>query len=108
LYVAFNDNCLDMTRANPATNQREQRFGVQRPGGNPEEFGGIAKINLSTGEILRFNLQRSPGTGAALATAGDLIFHGDVNRRLRAFDAATVRREPTASRVRISSRAKAK
>src|SRR5262249_57955699 len=57
------------------------------PGGNPDEFGGIAKINLSTGEILRFDLQRSPGTGAVLATAGDLIFHGDVNRRLRAFDA---------------------
>ena len=87
LYVAFNDNCLDMTRANPATNQNERRGGVQRPGGNPDEFGGIAKINLSTGEILRFDLQRSPGTGAVLATAGDLIFHGDVNRRLRAFDA---------------------
>jgi alcohol dehydrogenase (cytochrome c) len=91
LYVAFNDNCLDMTRANPATNQNERRFGTQRPGGNPDEFGGIAKINLSTGEVLRFNLQRSPGTGAVLATAGDLIFHGDVNRRFRAFDAATGR-----------------
>ena len=89
LYVAFNDNCLDMTRANPATNQKERRFGIQRPGGSPEEFGGIAKINLSTGEILRFNLQQSPGTGAVLATGGDLIFHGDVNRRFRAFDAAT-------------------
>ena len=87
LYVAFNDNCLDMTSANPATKQGERRTGVQRPGGNPEEFGGIAKINLSTGEILRFDLQRSPGTGAVLATAGGLIFHGDVNRRLRAFDA---------------------
>jgi alcohol dehydrogenase (cytochrome c) len=89
LYVAFNDNCLDMTRANPATNQNERRGGIQRPGGNPDEFGGIAKINLSTGEILRFNLQRSPGTGAVLATAGDLVFHGDVNRRFRAFDALT-------------------
>ena len=89
LYVAYNDNCLDMTRANPATNQNERRVGIPRPGSSPEEFGGIAKINLSTGEILRFDLQRSPGTGAVLATAGDLIFHGDVNRRLRAFDAAT-------------------
>src|SRR5215467_6844409 len=88
LYVAFNDNCLDMTRANPATNQNERRGGIQRPGGNPDEFGGIAKINVSTGEILRFDLQRSPGTGAVLATGGGLIFHGDVNRRLRAFDAA--------------------
>ena len=89
LYVAYNDNCLDMTRANPDTKQGERRVGIQRPGGNPEEFGGIAKINLATGEILRFDLQRSPGTGAVLATGGGLIFHGDVNRRLRAFDAAT-------------------
>ncbi|HEY7338760.1 MAG TPA: PQQ-binding-like beta-propeller repeat protein [Bryobacteraceae bacterium] len=88
LYVAYNDNCLDMTRANPATKQNERRVGIQRPGGNPDEFGGIGKINLSTGEILRFDLQRSPGTGAVLATAGGLIFHGDVNRRLRAFDSA--------------------
>jgi alcohol dehydrogenase (cytochrome c) len=89
LYVAYNDNCLDMTRANPATNQNERRVGIPRPGSSPDEFGGIAKINLSTGEILRFDQQRSPGTGAVLATAGDLVFHGDVNRRLRAFDAAT-------------------
>ena len=89
LYVAYNDNCLDMTRADPAANQNERRVGIQRPGSSPDEFGGIAKINLSTGEILRFDRQRSPGTGAVLATAGDLIFHGDVNRRLRAFDAAT-------------------
>ncbi len=89
LYVAYNDNCLDMTRANPATKQNERRVGIQRPGGNPDEFGGIAKINLSTGEILRFDLQRAPGTGAVLATGGGLIFHGDVNRRFRAFDAAS-------------------
>jgi alcohol dehydrogenase (cytochrome c) len=87
LYVAYNDNCLDMTRANPATNQNERRTGIARPGSNPEEFGGIAKINLSTGEILRFDQQRSPSTGSVLTTAGGLVIHGDVNRRLRAFDA---------------------
>ena len=30
-----------------------------------------------------------PGTAAVLATGGGLIFHGDINRRFRAFDADT-------------------
>jgi hypothetical protein len=78
-----------MTSAGPGPDQRERRGGIMRPGGNPNEFGGIAKINLSTGEILRFNVGREPSTGSVLATAGDLIFNGDINRRFRAFDAQT-------------------
>ena len=53
------------------------------------EFTGLAKINLSTGEILRFDMGRAPGNGGMLATGKDLVFHGDMNRRFRAFDAAT-------------------
>jgi len=49
LYVPYVDNCLDMTRANG--NQPERRTGVRRPGFDPEKFGGIAKINMTTGEI---------------------------------------------------------
>ncbi len=62
---------------------------VQRPGGDPKALTGLAKINLSTGEMLRFDVGRAPGNGAMLATAGDLVFHGDMCRRFRAFDAAT-------------------
>src|SRR5262249_32149876 len=39
--------------------------------------------------IVRFDVGRAPGNGAMLATAGDLVFHGDMSRRFRAFDAAT-------------------
>lgn len=87
LYIPYVDNCLDMTRANGQ--QRERRVGQQRPEGKPEEFAGIAKVNLETGEILRFNLSPVPSNGATLVTAGDVVFHGDLNRRLRAFDATT-------------------
>jgi alcohol dehydrogenase (cytochrome c) len=89
LYVSYIDECLDMTSAGPGPDQRERRFGVARPGGNPAEWTGLAKINMETGEVLRFNLGRSPSTGAVLATAGDLVFNGDVNRRFKAFDAQT-------------------
>jgi alcohol dehydrogenase (cytochrome c) len=69
--------------------QPERRQGVRRPGSDPEKFGGIAKVNASTGEIVRFYEGSVPGNGAALATAGDLVFWGDLNQKFRAFDADT-------------------
>jgi alcohol dehydrogenase (cytochrome c) len=62
---------------------------VRRPGSDPEKYGGIAKVNASTGEIVRFYEGSVPGNGATLATAGDLIFWGDLNQQFRAFDADT-------------------
>jgi alcohol dehydrogenase (cytochrome c) len=50
---------------------------------------GMAKIDLTTGEVLMFDIGRAPGNGAVLATAGGLVFHGDMSRRFRAFDAWT-------------------
>ena len=87
VYIPYVDNCLDMTRADDKG--KERRVGKQRPEGKPEEFAGIAKVNLETGEILRFDLGPIPSTGSTLATAGDVVFHGDLNRRFHAFDAMT-------------------
>jgi alcohol dehydrogenase (cytochrome c) len=91
LYVPFIDNCLDMTSAAPAVGDkpatREIRQGTPRPGADPNKLNGLARVNMSTGEIQRFHLNSVPTTGAVLATAGDLVFFGDVNRRFRAFDA---------------------
>jgi len=89
LYVSYIDNCRDLTTAGPAG--RGGWKVVQRPGGDPNALTGLAKINLSTGEIMRFDVGRAPGNGAMLATAGDLIFHGDMSGKFRAFDAATGR-----------------
>ncbi len=86
LYTSYIDNCRDLTIAGPAG--RGEWHVVQRPGGDPKALTGLAKINLETGEILRFDVGRAPGNGAMLATAGDLVFHGDMSQRFRAFDAA--------------------
>lgn len=67
--------------------QPERRQGVRRPGSDPEKFGGIAKVNAATGEIVRFYEGSVPGNGATLSTAGDLVFWGDLNQKFRAFDA---------------------
>ncbi len=88
LYVPYYDICLDQTSASPTA--RERRVGGRRPGADPDHLVGLAKINMSTGEIQRWSTgSRANSTGAVLATAGDLVFWGDLNRRLRAFDADT-------------------
>jgi len=87
LYVSYIDNCRDLTTSGPAG--RGGWKVVPRPGSDPNALTGLAKINLSTGELLRFDVGRAPGNGGLLATAGGLIFHGDMSRRFRAFDAAT-------------------
>jgi glucose dehydrogenase len=90
-YIPYVDNCLDMTRALPGPNgqrgEPERRRGVRRPGSDPEKFGGIAKVNATTGEIVRFYEGSVPGNGATLATAGDLVFNGEGNGWFKAFDA---------------------
>jgi alcohol dehydrogenase (cytochrome c) len=87
LYVPYVDNCLDMTAAAPGA--PEHRVGAFRPGSDPNKIAGLVKINLETGDMTYFGQGRYPSNGAVLATAGDLIFHGDFNRRFRAYDAAT-------------------
>src|ERR1700691_1989069 len=84
LYTSYIDNCRDLTIAGPGG--RGSWHVVQRPGADPKELTGLAKINLSTGEILRFDVGRAPGNGAMLATAGDVVFDGDMSARFRAFD----------------------
>jgi alcohol dehydrogenase (cytochrome c) len=87
LYVSYIDNCRDLTIASPAG--RGGWHVVPRPGSDPNALTGLARINLETGETLRFDIGRAPGNGAMLATAGELVFHGDMSRRFRAFDADT-------------------
>jgi alcohol dehydrogenase (cytochrome c) len=85
LYTSYTENCRDVTLAAPGA--RGGWTVVPRPGANPNELTGIAKINLTTGEILKFNVGRVPGNGAVLTTAGGLVFHGDMSEKFRAFDA---------------------
>ena len=90
LYIPYHDECIRRT-----INMENERWDsgevIRRPGSDPDAFGGIAKVNMSTGEIQRFYTAPIAGNGAMLATAGDLIFWGDLNRRLRAFDAGSGR-----------------
>ena len=82
-----------MTSAIPAGDGKPavpaKRGGIPREGSKPEEFGGLARINMETGEIQHIYKGRAPGNGAVLATAGELVFWGDLDGKFRAFDAAS-------------------
>jgi len=84
MYIPYVDNCQ-------ITVARQQQWQViPRPGIDMKKWAGVAKVNMSTGEIKFFN---APGailsTQGVLATGGGLIFHGDLSRRFRAYDAET-------------------
>jgi alcohol dehydrogenase (cytochrome c) len=65
----------------------ERRVAIRREGGDPQKFAGVAKVNMTTGEITRLFEGCSPGNGATLVTGGDLVFWGDLARTFRAIDA---------------------
>jgi alcohol dehydrogenase (cytochrome c) len=85
LYVPYVENCLDMTVPGPGG--REKRVGIPREGVDMDHWAGLTKINMETGEIKKIYTGRAPGNGAVLATAGDLVFWGDLDGKFRAFDA---------------------
>ncbi len=86
LYVSYHDECQEKTADNSSPEGDSMKT-VIRPGSDPNAFGTLAKINMSTGQVQRFYQAPIGGEGAVLATAGNLIFWGDMNRRFRAFDA---------------------
>ena len=88
LYIPYHDACFSRTAALATTNgQRKETF--IRRGTDPENYVGIAKVNMQTGRKEVFHSQAYPSNGAVLATAGELIFWGDMNRRIMAFDASS-------------------
>jgi alcohol dehydrogenase (cytochrome c) len=87
LYVPFHDQCLSMEAVNSSTTGYGRRVGVLRPGADPKAYMGMARIDVATGEMRVIYSQPQGTNGSALTTAGDLVFFGDLNRRLRALDA---------------------
>jgi alcohol dehydrogenase (cytochrome c) len=87
LYIPYQDACMEGVALTPNAIGFGKRNGVIRPGVDPNEYTGISKVDLSTGEVKRIHSQPAPGNGSALVTGGDLLFWGDMNRRFHAFDA---------------------
>jgi len=86
LYIPYHDTCVKRT-VMLATSGGHRRDGYIRTGPDSDDWVGLAKVNMETGKVEYIHTQRAPSNGAVVATAGGLVFWGDMNRRFRAFDA---------------------
>lgn len=90
LYLPLNEGCLE---AGPDGRYQVLTTNVQLrealfPGSNGN-MGRVQALNLETQEFDWVHRQPSPVISSILATAGGLVFAGDINRQFRAFNDET-------------------
>ena len=66
LYVPFHDQCLSMTANLASPSGYGPRFGVMRPGIDPDTYMGLAKIDVATGEMQVIYSQAQPTTAGRM------------------------------------------
>jgi alcohol dehydrogenase (cytochrome c) len=94
LYVPMTESCTDYTyaprsAAATAAGGTDMRFAPHLPPGSDGLFGRLTAVNLQTQQIVWTHRQRIPTAGSTLATAGGLLFNGDLDRYFYAYDQAT-------------------
>lgn len=92
LYVAMVETCMDLIPAPPGE-RGNLSSGVNffirpRPDGDGN-YGRLEAFNLQTKKMVWTDRQRAPESTCVLATAGGVVFAGALDRRLKAYDAAT-------------------
>jgi len=94
LYVPILENCADYTYT-PREAAKTSKGGIDMhfsARGRPDQdgnFGRLVALDLQKRQILWTHRQRIPFAAAALATAGELLFTGDVDRYFYAYDQKT-------------------
>jgi alcohol dehydrogenase (cytochrome c) len=94
LYVPILENCADYIyaprdAAQTAQGGLDMRFTLRSPPSHDGNFGQVAALDLASRKILWTHRQRIPIAGSALATAGGLLFNGDIDRYFYAYDQAS-------------------
>jgi alcohol dehydrogenase (cytochrome c) len=94
LYVPITETCADYTYAPGSAAQTAQggvdmRFLPRIAPGSDGKFGRLSALNLTTRKIVWTHRQRIPLAGSTLATAGGLLFNGDLDRYFYAYDQKT-------------------
>ena len=94
LYVPILENCADFTYAPRSATQTaaggiDIRFSARTPPDHDGNYGRLVAVDLKKQQILWTHRQRFPPASAALATAGGVVFAGDVDRYFSAHDERT-------------------
>ena len=94
LYMPLTETCTDYTyaprtAAQTAAGGTDMRFAPRLPPGSDGLFGKFVALDLRTRQFLWTQRQRVPYAGSVLATAGGLLFNGDLDRNFRAHDQRT-------------------
>ena len=90
LYIPVNRACLNQTANERTPTGTGPRFTIPEPGFEKDgHLTEVRALDISTGrEVWRYT-QRAANAGSTLATGGNVVFFGDLNRRFHAFDAET-------------------
>jgi alcohol dehydrogenase (cytochrome c) len=91
LYMPLTETCTEYTyaprtAAQTAAGGTDMRFAPSLPPGSDGLFGKFVALDLKTRQFLWSQRQRVPFAGSVLATAGGLLFNGDLDRNFRAHD----------------------
>ena len=94
LYVSMTETCAEYTytprsAAQTAAGGIDMRYISRIPPGSDGKFGRLAALDLQTRQILWTYRQRVPIAGSTLATAGGVLFNGDLDRYFSAYDQST-------------------
>jgi len=94
LFVPILENCADYTYKPRSSEQTAQggldlHFSARSPLDHDGNFGRLVALDLQRRQVLWTHRQRIPFASAALATAGGVLFDGDVDRYFCAYDQAT-------------------
>ena len=91
LFVPINETCTEYTYA-PRTPEEtakggaDMKFAPRLPPGSDGKFGRVVALDLATREVRWMHRQRMPIAGSMLATAGGVVFNGDMDRHFTAYD----------------------
>ena len=91
LFIPITETCTEYTYAprtpaETAAGGADMRFAPHLPPGSDGLFGRLVALDLTTREIRWTHRQRMPIASSALATAGGLVFNGDLDRYVTAYD----------------------
>jgi alcohol dehydrogenase (cytochrome c) len=89
LFVTVRDVCMDLVPDAKAMLTTGVSIYYAPPPNTDGRYGMLAAIDMQTGKVRWRQHQRAQYNMGVLATAGDLLFTGSVDRRFTAYDQAT-------------------